>query len=199
MTPLTNGNYAVAFPNWIGDAAGGGVGAVTWGDGLTGTTGQVSALNSLVGSNVDDFVGSGGVTALAKGNYVVASPDWNNEEGAATWCNGATGTFETVSANNSLVGSHPTASSPGFGDLVGSAGVTALSNGNYVVDSKDWNNRTGAVTWGNGADGTTGTVSAGNSLVGTYAFDQVGRRGVTALANGNYVVDSELWGNDAGP
>ncbi len=55
-----------------------------------------------------------------------------------------------------------------------------------------------AVTWGNGAGGTTGTVSGDNSLVGTYAYDQVGRRGVTALANGNYVVDSDLWGDDAG-
>ena len=54
------------------------------------------------------------------------------------------------------------------------------------------------MTWGNGAGGTTGTVSGDNSLVGTYAYDQVGRRGVTALANGNYVVDSDLWGDDAG-
>ena len=125
MTSLTNGNYVVAFPYWIGDVTGGGVGAVVWGNALTGATGVVSPLNSLVGSHQDDFVGSGGVTALANGNYVVASPDWNNQEGAATWCNGETGTVETVSASNSLVGSQPYNTSTGFSDSVSSGGVTA--------------------------------------------------------------------------
>ena len=62
-----------------------------------------------------------------------------------------------------LVGSH-------FGDLVGGndgQGVTALTNGNYVVDSPIWNNQEGAVTGGNGTTGITGTVSAANSLVGS--------------------------------
>ena len=74
---------------------------------------------------------------------------------------------------NSLVGS--TAN-----DNVGSVdtgygpygGVTALSNGNYVVSSPDWTNGAaadaGAVTWGSGTAGVSGAVSATNSLVGTY-------------------------------
>ena len=45
-------------------------------------------------------------------------------------------------------------------------GVIALTNGNYVVISSDWNNQ-GAVTWGNGTSGITGLVSISNSLVGT--------------------------------
>ena len=63
-------------------------------------------------------------------------------------------------------------------DLVGYGGVTALTNGNYVVRSPHWWNGSvyfaGAVTWGNGAGGTTGVVSAANSLVGSTANDQVG-------------------------
>ena len=64
------------------------------------------------------------------------------------------------------------------GDQVGYDGVTALSNGNYVVRSPHWDNGAvvdaGAVTWGNGTTGVTGAVSAANSLVGSTADDQVG-------------------------
>ncbi|MGE0713339.1 MAG: hypothetical protein AB7T09_35525, partial [Planctomycetota bacterium] len=145
---------------------------MTWGNGSSGVTGAVSASNSLVGSTANDLVGNNGVYALSNGNYVVNSAYWNNgaatDAGAVTWSNGSSGTTGAVSASNSLVGS--TAS-----DLVGSHGVTALSNGNYVVRSVNWNNgaatRAGAATWGNGSSGTTGTVSASNSLVGSTASD----------------------------
>ncbi len=197
---LPNGNYVVDSPAWndgtnpiIFSA-----GAVTWGNGTTGTVGVISAANSLVGSNQFDEVGGGGVTALPNSNYVVASPDWNNGEGAATWGNGSTGTIGTVSATNSLVGSHPLNTGTLLDDSVSSGGITALTNGNYVVDSSGWNSDTGAVTWGNGTTGTFGTVSAANSLVGTYFADSVGSQGVTALSNGNYVVDSPQWGFQAG-
>ena len=128
---------------------------MTWADGETGLAGTVSADNSLVGavvSGVSDQVGSGGVTALAYGNYVVASPAWSNSEGAVTWGNGTTGTVGTVSADNSLVGSISNYNPTGLGDQVGSGGVTSLTNGNYVVVSTSWDGQTGAVTWG---DGTT--------------------------------------------
>ncbi len=91
VTPLTDGNYVVDFPHWDNNT-----GAVTWGNGTTGTTGMVSSANSLVGSDSGDSVGgngggSGGVTALPNGNYVVVSPFWNNDDGATTWANGTTG------------------------------------------------------------------------------------------------------------
>ena len=126
------------------------------------------------------------MTALTNGNYVVSSPDWTNGEaagaGAVTWGSGTAGVSGPVSATNSLVGS--TAN-----DSVGTS-VTALSNGNYVVSSLYWNNAAGAVTWGSGTAGVSGPVSATNSLVGSTANDSVGNGGVTALSNGNYVVDS---------
>src|SRR5439155_544390 len=147
-----------------------------------------------IGSNPGDQVGFrdyyGSVTPLSTGNYVVASPRWNANRGAVTWGNGSTGVNGTVSDANSLIGSNP-------GDQVGfqdySASVTPLSNGNYVVASPYWNGNRGAVTWGNGSTGVSGTVSEGNSLVGSNPGDYVGysiTSSVIPLGNGNYVVAS---------
>ena len=77
----------------------------------------------------------------------------------------------------------------------------ALSNGNYVVRSPNWDNGAatdaGAVTWGSGTTGISGVVSSSNSLVGSTSDDQVGYGGVMALSNGNYVVRSPYWDNGA--
>ena len=87
---------------------------------------------------------------MSNGNYVVDSRFWNGSRGAVTWGNGSTGVSGTVSAANSLVGSNP-------GDYVGGVMVTPLSNGNYVVESPNWNGNRGAATWGNGSTGISGT------------------------------------------
>ena len=64
---------------------------------------------------------------------------------------------------NSLVGS--TAD-----DQVGSFGVAALSNGNYVVRSPGWDNGAdfdaGAISWGFRSSGAVGPISADNSVRG---------------------------------
>ncbi len=194
IIPLSNGNYVVNSPDWSSRA-----GAVTWGDGTVGARGAVSFFNSLVGRVATDGIGSGGVIALATGNYVVSSPQWNNDFGAATWGNGndivaGVGVTGYVSATNSLVGSVAA-------DRVGSS-ITALSNGNYVVASPFWNGGAGAATWGSGQTGVTGTVPGTRSLVGSTLFhsgaDYIGIGGVIALSNGNYVVSSYQWNGDAG-
>ena len=185
VTALTNGNYVVASANW-----GGSKGAVTWGNGTTGITGEVNSSNSLVGTTNGAYVGEYGVTALTNGNYVVASANWGGSKGAVTWGNGTTGITGEVNSSNSLVGTKD--------DFVGYYGVTALTNGNYVVVSPWWDGKRGAVTWGNGTTGITGEVNSSNSLVGTTIGDRVGRYSVTALTNGNYVVASTgavTWGN----
>jgi hypothetical protein len=184
----------VSSPGWHNGAAAD-AGAVTWGSGTTGITGIVSDANSLVGSTTGDQVGDGGVTALTNGNYVVRSPSWHNgavaNAGAVTWGSGIMGITGAVSVTNSLVGSTNI-------DLVGSY-VTALTDGNYVVRSPGWDNgavaNAGAVTWGSGTTGITGTISTANSLVGVAADDKVGNGGVTALPSGNYVVSSPSWDN----
>ena len=195
VVPLVNGHYVVLSPQLDRNGEGN-VGAVSWGNGDTGSAGVVSISNALVGSVFNDRVGNGGVTALSNGNYVVVSPDCANgaiaATGAATWGNGNSGVSGAVSTANSLMGSVDI-------DRIGGAGVTALSNGHYVVASPEWDNagiqNVGAATWGNGASGTTGAVSALNSLVGTTMLDRIGSGGVTALSNGHYVVVSQNWSN----
>jgi filamentous hemagglutinin family protein len=184
VVALTHGNYVVSSPDW-GPAY---EGAVTWGDGATGTVGTVTSTNSLVGEIAGDRVGKGGVIALTNGNYLVVSPDWgSNYQGAVTWGSGAGGLVGLIASGNSLVG--------GNLDRLGSRGVIALANGNYVISSPEWGpNYEGAVTWGNGSTGLTGTVSSANSLIGSISNDKVGSGGVIALANGDYVVASPDWG-----
>jgi len=191
VTALTNGNYVVSAPNWDGSATD--VGAVTWAGGDGTTVGAVSTANSLVGIAASDNVGSGKVTALSNGNYVVSSPNWDNgaiaNAGAVTWAFGTAPTDVAVSAADSIVGSSDN-------DQVGFYGTTALSNGNYVVDSPYWNNgatpETGAVTWATGSTVTAAKVSTGNSLVGSTSGD-LANSTVTALTNGDYVVSSPFW------
>jgi hypothetical protein len=179
VVPLTNGNYVVTTRGWNSSR-----GAVTFGNGVSGIVGQVTSLNSLVGGNSNDSVGSSGVTALANGNYLVGSSTWNSQRGAATLADGTNGTTGVVSAANSLVGSASL-------DRVGSVAM-ALPNGNYIVRSPDWHNSAGAVTWGDGINGVTGSVSSANSLIGS-SNDSVGSNGIVALPNGNYVVTTGYW------
>jgi hypothetical protein len=190
VTVLSNGNFVVQSPLWDNGAATD-AGAATWGSGTTGITGVVAITNSLVGGTMNDQIGSSEVVTLSNGNYVVASPLWDNgavtNAGAVTWGNGTTGTTGVVSVTNSLVGS--TTGDTGLGRIV------ELKNGNYVVASRFWNNGAGAVTWSNGATGRSGVISVTNSLVGTKANDKVGMDGVTVLSNGNYIVPSPYWDN----
>ena len=173
VIPLTNGNYLVLSPYWQD------LGALTWGNGTTGTRGTVSETNSLVG-------GAFNVITLNNGNYLATLRGWNNYRGAVTWGSGTVGVSGVVSQDNSLVGANP-------GDQVGFvSSITVLPNGNYVVDSVNWNGNRGAVTWGSGTAGVRGIISEANSLVGTSATDQVGY-GVIPLSNGNYVVESPYW------
>jgi hypothetical protein len=206
VTVLSNGSYVVLSHNWNNGAVEN-AGSVTWGSGTGGVAGPVSAANSLVGSQANDYVGcldpygdcfDQGVTPLSNGSYVVGSPGWDNgaveNVGAVTWGSGTGGVSGLVSAANSLVGSQAF-------DQVGSGGMTVLTNGNYVASSPSWNNGAledaGAVTWGSGTGGVSGAISPANSLVGSTNYDRVGEGGATALTNGNYVVSSPGWDNGA--
>jgi hypothetical protein len=181
VTLLTNGNYVVQSSFWNGFR-----GAVTWADGTTGIRGIVSDANSFIG-NLNDHVGSDGVTPLSNGNFVVGSPSWNGNRGAVTWGSGTLGLIGTISEDNSLVGGDGYA-----------ARVTPLTNGNYVVQSPGWNSSYGAVTWGDGTAGAHGIVSEANSLIGSNLFDRIGFGGIIPLSNGNYVVQSPVWNNSTG-
>jgi len=189
VTALTNGHFVVGSPDWDNGAIAN-AGAATWGSGTSGITGSITTGNSLVGTSPNDGVGYG-VVALTNGNYVVGSPAWHWDGapsvGAATWGAGEGGTVGNVSPQNSLIGS-------GASDGVGYS-IVPLTTGHYVVSSPHWDGAglvdRGAVTWGNGLQGITGTVSTTNSLVGSSANDQVGE--VTALSDGAFVTISPFW------
>lgn len=183
---LKNGNYVVSCSTCLQ-----GRGAVTFGNGTLGTFGKISELNSLVGERDGDFVGEGRVTELANGNYVISSYRWNMERGAATLVDGTKGIIGKVSASNSLIGVDP-------GDVISIGGIVPLKNGNYVVQSEVWRNRTGAVTWVDGTLGLTGEISDANSLIGAKDGDFIGMSGVFELTNGNFVVCSGNYDDDKG-
>lgn len=196
---LTNGNYLVVSDRWKNGSFTN-AGAVTWANGTTGIMGAVSATNSLVGNSADVYLGApnGGanVIPLTNGNYVVIDNGWDNGSltnvGAVTWGDGTTGITGVINLSNSLVGSSAY-------DLVGDGKVIALSNGNYAINSPQWNKggmiKVGAVTVGNGATGTVGKVTMSNSFTGTNAYDKVGESGLTALQNGKFVINSSSWHN----
>ena len=84
VTAVGNGNYVVRSEFWDNGAILN-AGAATWGSGITGISGTVSAANSLVGSSNDDGEGGVGITVLSNGNYVVRNLQWNDFRGAVTW------------------------------------------------------------------------------------------------------------------
>jgi len=191
VVPLSTGNVVITSP--YDDAGGTDAGAVYLFNGANG-----ALISTLIGSAANDNVGSGGVTALANGNFVVRSPFWDNgpvsNAGAATFGDGETGISGVVSAANSLVGSTTN-------DQVGNSSVIALANGNYVLSSLTWDNgavvNAGAATWGSGTTGVSGVVSAANSLVGSTAGDSGGNYRIIELTSGNYVVVRPQWDNAA--
>ena len=189
---LPNGNIIISDPYYDAGSTID-VGAVYLYDG-----GTLKLISTLTGSAAGDMVGKWGVWVLSNGNFVVSSQEWNNgaaeKAGAVTWCSGTSGCNGPVTPANSLVGTQTA-------DDIGSNGVWALSNGNYVVVSEFWNNSAvpfaGAVTWCSGASGCTGPVTSTNSLLGTHRGDRVGISGVWVLSNGNYLAGSPFWDNEA--
>lgn len=166
VVALPNGNYVVRSPEWD-SVPGLSVGAATFGSGNEGVRGEISSMNSLVGSSSGDAISEGGVTVLANGNYVVRSASWSDGDianvGAVTLGSGRGGISGFVSSSNSHVGSTRD-------DQVGIQGVTAFSGGNYVIDSPAWSSGSqlgaGAITLGLADGSLTGELSELNSVLG---------------------------------
>ncbi|BBI99571.1 hypothetical protein FGKAn22_12640 [Ferrigenium kumadai] len=204
---LPNGNFLVGSGEW-----GGGMGAVTWVNGTLGISGVVSSANSIVGSAAGDMVGVGwndlytadpGLVILPNGNYVVVSSRWGGGKGAVTWGNGSTGTSGVVTgAAAASAGIAPSLVGAVGASYVGAQGIAVQAGGsNYLVKSPwfDFNTLidSGAVTWMNGATGALtsgvfgGAVDGTNSLMGGFAYDNVGA--VTLLNNGNFLATTPVW------
>lgn len=107
INPLSNGNYVVGSSSWANGTATE-AGAVTWGNGSTGISGAVSATNSLVGSVLNDRIGSDDIYTNSNGNYIISSREWDHgglaNAGAVTWGNGSTGIVGTINSCNSVLG-----------------------------------------------------------------------------------------------
>lgn len=191
---LVNGNYVVSSTQWSGGGATA-LGAATWGSGVAGISGNVSSINSFIGSVANDAIGA--ITPLSNGNYVISSRFCSINgiinSGAVTWADGSTGLTGNISAANCLYG---TTNYDGL-----STNIFPLTNGNYVVVSSAWDNgafiNAGAVTWINGSSGLTGSITGANSFIGTKTDDAVGNAGIVALPDGNYLICSDFWDNGA--
>jgi len=195
---LPNGNVVVTKPS--ANLGGTFLGAVFL---FNATNGAL--ISTVTGGQDNDRVGVRGCTVLTTGDYVINSEYWNNggtsNAGAITWCNQNTGLSGVVLATNSLHGTHDF-------DRVGHAGITTLTNGNYVVNSNDWDKGpnpadvdVGAVTWVSAqgypinSSSRGAEVSVNNSLYGSSHNDSVGDRRALALNNGNYVCSTPNWDN----
>jgi len=162
----------------------------------SGCVGFVYDNNSLAGTHADDRVGSGGVTPLPGGSFLVSSPVWDNgavkNVGALTHCL-ASGCNTLVAASNSLVGAGADES---FGYL-----VTILAGGGYVARSPFWNGIRGAVIACPANGCAPGPLTTLNSLTGSQPNDSVGgdlsSGGITVLNGGGFVVSSPYWSNGA--
>ncbi len=169
--------------------------------------GAVNSTNSLVGTSSNDQIGSGGVTKLSNGNYVILSPQWDSVtipglRGRRRSCDmGECRSWRGWGAQQPQFprGSHA-------GDAVGSGATFFGGSGCHAwsypsgqrklrVVSPELGFGHGHQRWGcdlgQCATGISGVVDSSNSLVGTTDFDAVGRYGVVALTNGaakgNYV------------
>ena len=185
---LPHGDFIVRSPNWNK-----GRGAVTYCSKSTGCDGAVSPTNSLVGFATDNHFGNSAPIILPNGNFVIPMIGYIFP-GAVAFFDGFAPTVGEVSVENSLIGQKPA-------DRVGQGGVSVLSNGGYVVESPDWNEGLGAVTFCDGTTGCKGFISASNSLVGQNPGNRVGNSpvymesSVKEIGNGNYLVISASWDN----
>jgi len=130
---LTNGNYVVGSPLWnngaIIDA-----GAATWGSGVGGTVGPVTAQNSLVGSTLHDEVGDH-IFKRPNGGYVSFDSDWDTDgildAGAVTYASGNVtgGLVGPISAAHAIIGTQ----SNDLDDLIGEGATGVIANGSILV------------------------------------------------------------------
>ena len=188
------GGYVVASP-FHGLSGRINAGAVTMCMSPGGCVGTQVESNSLYGAAAYDHVGMNGVVALDDGGYVVVSPLWQGGRGAVTWCDTRSSCGGAVSPTNSLQGSAADAQ-------LGSGGVLALKNGEYLVSSPMESisaSYGGAVTIGR-PRGSVGSADFLNSVYGTSANDAISGRAsgivdpsrpdVQVLEDGNILVRS---------
>lgn len=182
VVELDNGNIVVSDP--LDDNVAMDAGAVHLYNSSTG-----ALVASIYGDSADDRLGSNGVVALSNGNYVISSPSDDvlgiANAGSVRLIDGTTGQQIGSALSGDIAD-----------DFMGDPGVTALSNGHYVVASSRDNEAgimdAGSVRLLNG----TSAVQIGAGIAGDVVADSLsfnnGNPSVTALPNNNFVVVSVL-------
>lgn len=190
LETLPNGNYVVTDP-YYDDGVIQDVGAVFL------YNGQTHMLMSMVtGSSANDMIGLYEILVLKDNYFLICSINFDNgsivDAGSVTLCNGNIGLNGKISAANSLVG---TSTNDNVGDIYT---ITLLSNGNYVVSSRFWDNGSvldaGAITFCSIANPVTGVISSANSLIGSHSGDLSSTQ-VKELKNNNFILLSPYWDN----
>lgn len=191
VTVLANGDYVVSNWNWGPSEQERYFGAVTFASGTQGVVGQMSAANSLVGTQplegLETFV-----TPLDDGGYLVHGRRWNEERGALVRCAAGAPCRGEWSSQAVLLGRNR-------GDFADSYAAQALPNGNAVLSTPGWDGEgaadAGAATLIDSTLARDTLLDGSRSLVGSHAGDRVGEI-VTPLASGDYVVGSPQWSSD---
>ena len=176
ITALANGNFVLATPvdNLPGAA---GAGTVRLINGVSGA--QIGS--TIAGDDPADGMGFI-VTALANDNFVIAAPlddlPGLADAGSVRLVNGTTG----LEIPGGLI------TGDDMSDSLGSGGITALSNNNFVIASP-FDTVSGVLLAGSVrlVDGTVGT-QLGTAIAGDNPGDSIGISGAIALPNGNYVI-----------
>ncbi len=194
---LSNHNIVLLNPQWNNDT-----GAATFVDIVNGIgmTGDISSSNSVVGSQTDDRVGSGGIVEFGNSRFAILSPEWanggNTTAGAVTWGNIDTGVSGVLGLGNSLVGQSTA-------DRIGddSDDFESVTGNLWVLNTPRWSGNKSALTFFD-ISGTlpTGEVDASNSLVGSTSGDNLGSDGFDLVFAGSGIhvlVRSSLWDNGA--
>lgn len=180
ITALANNNYVITSTL---DNEGGitNASSVRLVDGTTG----VQIGSTIAGDVTGDQLGSKSIIALANNNYVIVSP-YDDEGGIVD-----AGSVQLV---NGITGAQIGGTIAGdvASDRLGFSGITPLANNNYVIASPN-DDEGGIVDAGSVqlVNGTTG-AQIGSTLAGDVASDWLGNKSITALANNNYVIASEV-------
>jgi hypothetical protein len=165
-------------------------GALTWGSITAGISGTISAENSLIGQDYQTFYGDNSqffkTYDLGNGAFVLLFRQIRldgSQKDAAMWVTSTVMLTGTISSTNALLS--------GVEKEIDS--VMVLPNSNYLVVASRWNGARGAVTLGDGANGTVGVISSTNSVVGGTAGDAVGWNLTAVMSNGTYLLGSDFW------
>jgi hypothetical protein len=141
--------------------------------------GTGNIINTLSGNANSDFLGAQFFVELSNGNFVIvsASDDVGGvvDAGSVKIINGVTGAEIT-----SLSGDNAS-------DAFGIYGVTAFSNGNFLIQS-GMDDVGGVINAGSATlvNGSTGAVVA--TIAGDNVNDYIGNNSVSVLSNGNFVL-----------